>query len=242
MQVANAREAGVENSITARTLGEELRRLAAEDSPAEILKALEEAGLLTLFSPALTGPKVNLPGLAKLEKICRMAPNEERWRAARFGPFLYALAEKLAPKERQALAKTVDLSATEVELWQKLESRSKKLETALGAARIRKPSQVYHLAATAEPEAVLFLLYHSSLKGVQERLRNHLQKYLPAAREITPEEWASVPGQPGTARYAKAREAFLSNRLDQRPKEPAPPAPEPDEPPAPDNFADRRGR
>ena len=244
MQVANAREAGVENSITARTLGEELRRLAAEDSPAEILKALEEAGLLTLFSPALTGPKVNLPGLAKLEKICRMAPNEERWRAARFGPFLYALAEKLAPKERQALAKTVDLSAADVELWQKLESRSKKLETALGAARIRKPSQVYHLAAAAEPEAVLFLLYHSSLKGVQERLRNHLQKYLPAAREITPEEWASVPGQPGTARYAKAREAFLSNRLDQRPKEPAPPEPEPEpaEPPAPENGADRRGR
>src|SRR5664279_4758044 len=43
MQVANAREAGVENSIAARTLGEELRRLAAEDSPAEILKAIEEA-------------------------------------------------------------------------------------------------------------------------------------------------------------------------------------------------------
>jgi tRNA nucleotidyltransferase/poly(A) polymerase len=244
MQVANAREAGVENSIAARTLGEELRRLAAEDSPAEILKAIEEAGLLTLFSPALKGTKVNLPGLVKLEKICRMAPGEARWRTARFGPLLYSLAEKLAPKEKQAFAKTVDLSAAEVELWQKLEARSKKLETALRSARIRKASQVYHLVTAAEPDAVLFLLYHSGLKPVQERLRNHFQKYLPAVQEITPEEWVSVEGQPGTARYAKAREAFVSNRLDQRPKKPAvsDPEPEPAEPPAPETATDRRER
>ena len=178
-----------------------------------------------------------------------MVPNEERWRAARFGPFLYSLAEKLAPKEKQAFAKTVDLSADEVELWQKLESRSKKLETALRSARVRKASQVYHLATAAEPDVVLFLLYHSSLKPVQERLRNHFQKYLPAVQEIAPEEWASLPGQPGTARYAKAREAFLSNRLDGRPpKKPASPEPEPEvgpapaEPPAPENATDHRGR
>jgi tRNA nucleotidyltransferase/poly(A) polymerase len=223
MQVANAREAGVESSIAARTLGEELRRFAAEDSPAEILKAIEEAALLTLFSPALTGPKVNLPGLAKLEKIFRMAPGEERWREARLGPFLHAMAEKLTPKEKQVFAKTVDLSAAEVELWHKLEARSKKLETALHSTRIRKASQAYHMIAAAEPDEVLFLLYHSGLKAVQERLRNHFQKYLPTVREITPEEWASVPGEPGTPRYAKAREAFVSNRLDQRPKPPVAP-------------------
>ncbi|MGA3096901.1 MAG: hypothetical protein ABSF25_10640 [Bryobacteraceae bacterium] len=246
MQVANAREAGVENSIAPRTLGEELRRTAAEDSPAEILKAIDEAGLLTLFSPALTGPKFNLPGMVKLEKICRMAPGEERWRVARLGPFLHSLTEKLASKERQAFAKAVDLSAAEVELWQKLEVRSKKLETALGSARIRKASQVYHLVAASEPDVVLFLLCHSGLKPVQERLRNHFQKYLPAVQAITLEEWAMVQGQPGTARYAKAREAFLSSRLDQRPKKPAPPEagaePEPAGPPAPEGAAERPER
>jgi tRNA nucleotidyltransferase/poly(A) polymerase len=246
MQVANAREEGVENSIAARTLGEEVRRLAAEDSPAEILKAIDEAGLLTLFSPALTGPKFNLPGMVKLEKAFRIVPGEERWRSARFGPFLCSLAEKLAAREKQMFAKAVDLSAAEVELWQKLEARSKKLETALGPARIRKPSQVYRLVAAAEPDVVLFLLCRSSLKPVQERLRNHFQKYLPAVQEITPEEWASVEGPPGTARYAKAREAFLSNRLDQRPKKPASPESEsesePAEPPAPESATDRPGR
>ncbi len=41
MQVANAREAEVEKSIPPRALGEELRRIGAEDNPAEILRALE---------------------------------------------------------------------------------------------------------------------------------------------------------------------------------------------------------
>src|SRR6185295_9451268 len=40
MQVANAREAEVEKRITGKALGNELRRTAAEDNPAEIIKAL----------------------------------------------------------------------------------------------------------------------------------------------------------------------------------------------------------
>src|SRR5438477_7251739 len=59
MQVANAREAEVEKLIPARVLSDELKRISAEDSPSEILKLLEEARLTTLFSPALTGPKLN---------------------------------------------------------------------------------------------------------------------------------------------------------------------------------------
>src|SRR5262245_18156780 len=38
MQVANAREAEVQKLISAKTLGEELKRVAVEDNPAEILK------------------------------------------------------------------------------------------------------------------------------------------------------------------------------------------------------------
>jgi len=116
--------------------------------------------------------------------------------------------------------------------WQKLEARAKKLEAALRSARIKKASQVYHIVSAGAPDEILFLLYHSSLKPVQERLRNHFQKYLPAVQEITPEEWATVEGKPGTPRYQKARDEFVTNRLDRRVKKPpapeaAPPAPAP---------------
>jgi len=236
MQVANAREAEVEKAIPAKALGEELIRIGMEDSPAEILKILEEEKLLALISPALIGPKSNLAGVARLEKMWRLLPDDARARAARLGPFLYALTEKLSPKEKQALIKSAELSKADVDLWQKLEARSKKLETALRSARIRKASQVYHMVVTAEPDEVLFLLYHSALKPVQERLKSHFQKYLPMVQEITPEEWASLEAKPGMPKYAKQRDDFIAERLDRRPpkkpEEPVPPtaAPAPPEP------------
>ena len=230
MQVANALEAGVQASIPARTLGEELRAIAAEDGSAEIVRALEEAGLLTLFSPALAGAKVNQAGMAKFEKVVHTFPDNP---SARLGPFLFALTEKLTAKEGQSLIRATGLTKAEEELWLKLDARSRKLETSLRSARIKKASQVYHIVSDAPPDEVLFLLYHSSQRPVQERMKNYFQKYLPAIQEIAPEEWATVEGKPGTPKYVKAREAFVNNRLDRRPKKPvveeAPlePAPEP---------------
>ena len=118
-----------------------------------------------------------------------------------------------------------------------LEARAKKLESALKSARIKKASQVYHLVVAAQPDEVLFLLYHSPLKPVQERLRNYFQKYLQLVQEITPEEWATVEGQPGTPKYAKAREDFLTYRLDRRVKKPPEPPPPPPPPPPPSSWS-----
>src|SRR5580693_6155869 len=72
MQVVNAREAEVEKLIPPRVLAEELKRISMEDNPSEILKTLEEAGLLALFSPALAGPKLNLPGIQRFEKNSKL--------------------------------------------------------------------------------------------------------------------------------------------------------------------------
>ena len=250
MQVANAREAEVEKLIPARVLGEELQRISMEDSPSEILKALEEAGLLVLFSPALEGPKLNLAGIARFEKNSRLLPDDAHSRAARFGPFLYALTEKFTVKEKQGLIKATDMQKAELEPWQKLDARAKKLETSLRAARVKKASHVYQIMTAAAPDEILFQLYHSTFKPVQERMRNYYQKYLPLLQEITPEEWATVEGKPGTPKYNKARDAFIANRLDRKVKKPVipeTPALPPPGPPAsswstPETAMARRGR
>ncbi|MBZ5580577.1 MAG: hypothetical protein LAP40_28845 [Acidobacteriia bacterium] len=221
MQVANAREAEVEKLIPPRVFFEELKQISTEDSPAEILKALEEAGLLSLFSPALSGPKANLQGLARFEKLARLLPDEPRTRAARQGPFFFALTEKLNAKEKQALIKSTEMRKPDVDVWQRVEGRAKKLETAMRSARIKKASQVYFVVAEAAPEDVLFVLYHSAVKPVQERLKNYFQKYLPAIQEVAPEEWAAVDAKAG-ARKNKARDEFIADRLDRRVRKPAP--------------------
>jgi tRNA nucleotidyltransferase (CCA-adding enzyme) len=251
MQVANAREAEVEKLIQPRVLAEELKRISMEDSPSAILSALDEAGLLALFSPALTGSKMNLPGIQRFEKNSKLLPDDAPSRAARFGPFLYALTEKLTPKEKQTLIKTLEMTKAELEPWQKLEARAKKLETSLRAARVKKASQVYQIMTAAAPDEILFQLYHSTFKPVQERMRNYYQKYLPLLQEIPPEEWDTIEGKPGTPKYNKARESFIAVRLDRKVKKPpvpeVAPAPPPAPPPAsswstPETAMARRGR
>jgi tRNA nucleotidyltransferase (CCA-adding enzyme) len=239
-QVANAREAEVEKLIPGHVLGEELKRIAAEDNAGDILKAIDDAGMLVLFSPAIVGDKLNVQALARFEKVAHLIPDDLRSRTARWGTFFHALTEKLTPKDKQALIKTLELSKADVDAWQKLEARSKKLELALKSSRIRKASQVYHLVTPAAPDEVLFLLYHSTAKPVQERLRSYFQKYLPAIQEITPEEWATVEGKPGTPKYDKARDQFINNRLDRRPKKPE--TVPPTAPPVIEAAAVRRGR
>jgi tRNA nucleotidyltransferase/poly(A) polymerase len=250
MQVVNAREAEVEKLIPPRVLAEELKRISMEDNPSEILKTLEEAGLLALFSPALAGPKLNLPGIQRFEKNSKLLPDDAPTRAARFGPFLYALTEKLTAKEKQTLAKTLEMTKAELEPWQKIEARAKKLETSLRAARVKKASHVYQIMTAAAPDEILFQLYHSTFKPVQERMRNYYQKYLPLLQEITPEEWATIEGKPGTPKYNKARESFIAFRLDRKVKKPpvpeAVPAPPPPPPASswstPETAMARRGR
>ncbi|HEY1219797.1 MAG: hypothetical protein ABSE42_13520 [Bryobacteraceae bacterium] len=239
MQVANAREAAVEKAIPPRVLGAELKLIGVEDNAAGIVEALAQAGLLALFSPALAEGNAHRTGLAKFEKIARMLPDDAQARTARFGPFMFALTDTLSPREKQALAKYLEFSRAETNQWLQLDARSKKLAAALRSPRIRKPSQVYHLVSTAAPDQVMYLMYASPLKPVQDRLRAYFQKYLPAVDEITPVEWATVEAKP--SRQQKAREEFIANRLDRRPPrkpEPEPPPP----PPAPEPFMARRTR
>ena len=233
MQVANAREAEVEKHIPARVLGEELRHIGLEDSPAEILRALDEAGLLVLFSPALTGPKMNWQGLTRLEKIVRLTPDEPRFRNARLGTFLYAFTEKLGARDKQAVVKSTELTRAELNRVSKLDAASRKLEKSLRSERIRKPSHVYFLLTKASPDEILFLLYHSAYKPVQERIRNYFQKYLPMIQELPPEEWAAAESKAGPRRNAeKVREEVIANLLDRRPR-PASPPTNPMNPPPP---------
>ena len=69
-----------------------------------------------------------------------------------------------------------------------LEPRARKLEQALKSARVKKPSHVYQTLADAPAGEMVFLLGNSAERVVQERIRNYLQKYLPAIQEVAPAE------------------------------------------------------
>ncbi|MBM3775179.1 MAG: CCA tRNA nucleotidyltransferase, partial [Acidobacteria bacterium] len=232
MQYDNAREAGMASHIPPRILFEELREIANDANPAAILQALEQDGLIGIFSPALAASKLSMASLAKLERAIRLLADANGMQFDRLGPFFWALTDNLTPREKAALVKSLEMRKPEVELWQKLDSRARKLETALRSARIKKPSQVYQILAEARGDEIVFLLCHSPHRTVQDRIRNHLQKYLPLVQETGSPLIGQLASRPGTPKYEKEKRALIADLLDRRrkpvevaPLEPAPPLP-----------------
>jgi len=238
LQYENAREAEMLTKITPEALGAELRHIAAEPLIGDLMRALEEEKLITLFSPALEGTKLNLATFAKLQKARQVAPVDYRMNAMPL--FLAVLMEELNAKERSALMKAAEITKAEVHAWQKLEAAAKKFERDLRSPKLQKPSALYQTLVKAPGELVMYLLVYSEQRLVQDRIRNYFQKYLPASLEITDEMVASALGptgaQPGSPKFAKAKEEMIHTRLDSRPKKVAP-EPEPAPPPPMSSFA-----
>jgi len=223
MQYDNAREAQLETRIAPQDLLEELRHIANEPNCADIIRVLEEEKLLHLFSPDLAGAKLNHAGLQKLQKARQLVPFGIDIHLQSMGLFLYFLTEKLPAKDRAAFIKSMGLNRREVEQWQKLEAKSKKLEKDLKSAKLQKPSKVYQVLSAAPGEQMLFLLAHSSERLVHDRIKNYLAKYLPTAQEVTERDVLATGVKPGTPKFQKAREELILTRLDARPKKIPPP-------------------
>jgi tRNA nucleotidyltransferase (CCA-adding enzyme) len=224
MQYDNARAAGVQDLLTPRALLEELRNIAAEPSPAEVMQAFDRDGLPALFSPALAASKLNLPALARLEKAGKLVASANIVVVPHLAPFLLALTAKLTPKEKTGLFRAIELPKAEIDQMRLLEPRARKLELALKSARVKKPSHVYQILADAPADEIVFLLANSAQRVVQERIHNYLQKYRPAMQEVARSAWEALEGQPGTPKYHRSRQAFLASRLDVRPRKPSPEA------------------
>jgi len=227
-QYRNAREAEMERHITPRALFQQLRAIANELNPADVLKALEDEKLLPAVSPALSGQKLNLQGFAKLQKARINVPFGIEFAVDNFSLFLQLITEKMTPKERSAMIKAIEATKAEVDCVAKLEARARKLETALKSAKLQKPSQLYNALILEPGETLLLLLMRSQQRIVQDRIRNYLQKHLLAAMEVTDKDVEAEGLKPGTPKFKQRKAEKLKARLDARPKKVVPPpVPEP---------------
>jgi tRNA nucleotidyltransferase (CCA-adding enzyme) len=217
-QFENALTENLQRLIPQAALLGELKMLGDEPSPADTVKELETTGLLALFSKALASGKANYAGLSKLEKLKKslpLAPSgwTEGWRS-----FFIVLAENLSPKEKTEMAAAVGMGREDLESCKKLQANAKKLESALKSPNLRKPSQIYELVNASQPDVVLYVLFESAQRIVQDRIRNYIQKYLPLAQEIPEGEFVAEGIVPGSAKYEKNRAAFIAAKLNARPK------------------------
>ena len=227
-QYGNVKEAGLHLKISEEVLGPELMRMAAEQNPAELLRILDEEKILPLFSPALTGTKVNLAGMQKLMKARTSIPFEIGFTANDASLFLYLLTQKFSPKEKAQLIKKMGIGKAAVNGWQQLEAKAKKLEKEIKSPALKKLSLVYKTLKDAPGEQMMFLLMNSNERIVQDRIKNHLQKLVGMAQEVTAQEvFEATKIAPGTPKFAKAKDDFIAKKLDARPRKLPEPEPEP---------------
>lgn len=243
-QFHNAREAGMEKYIPPRALFTELRHLALEPSPSEVLKALEEFKLLQLFSPGLTGAKLNPGAFAKLAKAKAMIPFGAPFSVDWYALNMFCLTQLLTAREKASLLENTKMTKEEAEPWQKLDGRIKKLEVLLKSAKLSKASQTFDALKKVSGEEILLLFLKSGERLVQDRLKNYFTKYMPTAMEVTDEEVTEASGlTPDQPKFAKARDERIAARLDGRVRKPVPPPePEPPPPPPPGRGMLGRGR
>ena len=231
-QYGNVKEAGLHLKISEEILGPELMRMAAEQNPAELLRILDEEKILPLFSPALTGAKVNLAGMQKLMKARTNIPFEIGFTANDASLFLFLLTQKFSPKEKAQLIKKMGIGKATVNGWQQLEAKSKKLEKEIKAPALKKASLVYKTLKDAPGEQLVFLLMNSNERIVQDRIKNHLQKLVGMAQVVTDQEvFEATKIAPGAPKFAKAKGDFIAKKLDSRPRKLPEPEPEPVPPP-----------
>jgi tRNA nucleotidyltransferase (CCA-adding enzyme) len=228
-QYENVREAKLESKIAGPALEQELRQIALDPLAGDVLKGLEDAQLIQLFSPALTGAKLNLPGFQKLQKARQSFSFGADIIGNSYALFLFLLLEKLNPKERTQLIATASIPRAEVDAANRLEAKASKVEKELATAKLQKPSALYAILTKVPGELLLFLLMRSNQRLVIDRIKNYLQKYLPAAQEVTEKD--VVGAEPGTPKFAKLYQKLVAARLDARPKkvvvEETPPPPPP---------------
>lgn len=241
-QYKNVREAKLETKISPAALEHELRQIALDPLAGDILKALEEENLLTLISPALAGPKLNLAGFQKLQKARQSLPFGINFATNSYSLFLFLLLEKLTAKERSQLVGSLDIPKPEVEAAMKLETKSARVEKELATAKLHKPSALYFALSKVPGEVLLFLLMRSGQRLALDRIKNYLQKYLPASQEITERDVIEKGAQPGTPKFAKLHQQLIAARLDARPKKVVIEEPPPPPPPGPGRRAASFGR
>jgi tRNA nucleotidyltransferase (CCA-adding enzyme) len=226
-QFENALLESYQDAAPAESLASEIRALSASPNAVSALEAYDKAGLLTTISKALTGPKLNIAGLTRFEKVATsVVPmgTPDGWLA-----FLNVLLEKLNAKERLEALKVFNLSKVEAEALTKLDARAKKLESTLTAAGTVKPSAIYEAISASSTGEVLMTLYSSNHRSLPDRVRAYYEKYLPMSLEVTEEQVVATGVKPGTPKFEKAMKTMIATHLNARPKK----IPEPEEIPPP---------
>ena len=158
-----------------RVRGIEIAKIAFEDDPLNVMKALEREGWLEVLEPHWTTAKVDQAGLQNLLRV-----KQQLWEIGSdtdAGPaVMHFLTYKLNDKEVADMQKRIPIRSL-VENWKGLEDDAKELAKRLTGKEAATPSLTWKLLSAAKPEDLLFLAATVKQQAVAEKIKNFFGKW-----------------------------------------------------------------
>jgi tRNA nucleotidyltransferase/poly(A) polymerase len=203
-----AKENNYIENVSDRTVGHEIEQLAHEDTPVEVLKALEKEGWLKVLVPHMSVAKVDSSGLTQLFKIKQQM--QELGLNPDSSPIvMHFLTRKLADKDVSAMQKQI-VNKGFVERWRNLEDDAKDFAKKLMARELTQPSATWKFLMTNRPDALLFNAITPRASAVEQKIKNFLTKWPPVRQKLPFPEMAEMRITPEHPEWKKIQdEAFL---------------------------------
>jgi tRNA nucleotidyltransferase/poly(A) polymerase len=171
----SAKENSYIDHMQDRVRGIEIAKIAMEDDPLNVMKALEREGWLEKLEPHWTTAKVDQAGLQNLMRV-----KQQLWEIGSdsdAGPaVMHFLTYKLIDKELADMQKRIPIRSM-VESWKGLEEDAKSLAKRLTGKEAATPSLTWKLLSAAKPEDLLFLAATGKQQAVNEKIKNFFGKW-----------------------------------------------------------------
>lgn len=176
-QLDNAREAKLARFILPADWFEELFACGNETAQAAILREWEALGILEPLG-------WNTAAVQRLEKLrASVSFPGQGWRDG-WGPLYLAMTEGASGRDKSAMAVAWGVTEEATASLKRLQAQARKLEAAIIAPSLKRPSDLYRSLRTFAPDEILYALNCSTKRLVQDRIRTTLQKHLPLALEM----------------------------------------------------------
>jgi tRNA nucleotidyltransferase (CCA-adding enzyme) len=203
-----AKENNYIENIADRPVGHEIEQLAHEDSPVDVLKALEKEGWLKVLVPHLSSSKVDTAGLTQVFKV-KQQMQEIGMNPDASPIVMHFLVRKLGDKEVSSIQKQIPNKGF-VERWRNLEDDTKEFAKQLMGKDLGTPSQTWKFLMQSRPEAVLFAAITARASAVEQKLKNFLTKWPQVRQKLPFPEMAEMRITPEHPEYKKIMDdAFL---------------------------------
>ncbi len=207
-----AKENNYIENISDRACGHEIEQLAHEESPLEVLKALEKEGWLKVLVPHLSVAKVDANAFTQVFKV------KQQLQEVGLNPdvspvVMHFLTKKLSDKEITGIQKQIPNKGF-VERWRKLEDEAKDFAKRLMAKDLSSPSATWKFLMQSRGEILLFTAITSRPAAVEQKIKNFLTKWPLFKQKLPFPEMPEMRITPDLPDYKKVMDAAFLLLLD----------------------------